>query len=141
MPLRRDRRLAAVQTTYGALLPGQDASLQSRSCSDMSTGTGLGALTDASLMQLGGASSLEAGLTADERSAESSPTLAGDELHLVFGSLDESDGTLVRARLHAGGRRRLCPSACRNRHSVLRFVLCDWCCAIHGCMPPHAGVR
>lgn len=86
-----------MQTTYGALLPNQDsASLQSRSCSDMSTGTGLGALAEASSMLLGGASSLEAALTADD-SADSSPTVGGIAPHLVFGSLDESDGALVRA--------------------------------------------
>ncbi len=87
-----------MQSTYGVLLPEQDASLQSRSCSDMSTGTGL----DAACMLLGGASSLEAAssLNADDRSAESSPMNprggGGDAPHLVFGAFDESDGALVR---------------------------------------------
>ena len=105
--MRRDRRLAAVQTSYGALLPPDMG--YSRSCSDMSTGTHL---CDAAMMAGayhadGGvpsafASAASFGASGDDGGGEesSSPDAknrrGGDAAHLVFGALDDSDGAQVR---------------------------------------------
>lgn len=71
----RERRLAAVQTTYGALLPAP-----SLTYSDMSTTI---ALSDAAM-----ASSYEvASMMADE-TGDSSPNAASGD-HLLFGSFDD----------------------------------------------------
>ncbi len=88
-----------MQTSYGALLPPDIE--QSRSCSDMSTGTHL---CDAAMAHSdGGVPSAFAGAASFGASGgEASPgaqARGGDAAHLVFGALDDSDGAQVRQLL------------------------------------------
>lgn len=78
----RERRLAAVQTTYGVLLPAP-----SLSYSDMSTTM---ALSDTAMA---GASSYDAAsMMADDTTGDSSPNGAFAD-HLLFGNFDDDEDT------------------------------------------------
>lgn len=83
LELCRERRLAAVQTTYGALLPAP-----SLTYSDMSTTI---ALSDAAM-----ASSYEVASMMADDTGDSSPNGASAD-HLLFGSFDDDEQVCISA--------------------------------------------